>query len=69
MHYWVDFQSVHGFRCYDYSDEREMSASACTHSVLRAIALACFTDQFSGPGRALGPVCVSLCITFELYDL
>jgi len=45
VHYWVDLQSVHGFRCCDsiqvcklialytanaYSIEREMSASACT---------------------------------------
>ena len=48
VHYWADLQSVHGFRCYDnihvcklialytanaYSAEREMSASACTHSM------------------------------------
>jgi len=46
VHYWADFQSVHGFRCYDnihacnlalytanaYSAEREMSASACIRS-------------------------------------
>jgi len=45
LHYWVDLQSVHGFRYYDnihicklvplctanaYSTERETSASACT---------------------------------------
>ena len=28
-----DLQSVHGFRCYDNSAEREMSASACTRSM------------------------------------
>jgi len=48
LHYWADLRSVHGFRCYDdihvcklivlhtanaYSTEREMSASACTHSM------------------------------------
>jgi len=48
VHYWVDLQSVHGFRCYDnihvckfialytanvYSSECEISASACTHSL------------------------------------
>jgi len=48
VHYWVDLQSVHGFRCYDkihvcklialytanaHSVECEMSASACTHSM------------------------------------
>jgi len=48
VHYCTDLQSVHAFRCYDsihacnlialytasaYSAEREMSASACTHSV------------------------------------
>jgi len=32
VHYWADFQSVPGFRCYD-SAEREMSASACTRSM------------------------------------
>jgi len=47
-HCWVDLQSMHGFRCYDYihicklialytanaySAEREMSASACTRSM------------------------------------
>jgi len=31
--YWADLQSVHGFRCYDNSAEREMSASACTRSM------------------------------------
>jgi len=30
VHYWVDLQSVHGFRCYDNIAEREMSASTCT---------------------------------------
>ena len=30
VHYWADLQSVHGFRCYDNSAEREMSANACT---------------------------------------
>ena len=29
VHYWA----VHGFRCYDNSAEREMSASACTCSM------------------------------------
>jgi len=29
----VDLLSVHGFRCYDNSAEREMSASACTRSI------------------------------------
>jgi len=33
VHYWADLQSVHGFRCYDNSAERKMSASACTRSV------------------------------------
>jgi len=48
VHYWADFQSVRGFRCYDnidvckaitlytanaYSAEREMLASACTRSM------------------------------------
>jgi len=33
VHCWADLQSVHGFRCYDNSAEREMSASACTRSV------------------------------------
>ena len=33
VHHWEDLQSVHGFRCYDNSAEREMSASACTRSV------------------------------------
>jgi len=28
MHYCTDLRSVHGFRCYDNSAEREMSASA-----------------------------------------
>ena len=28
VHYCADLQSVHGFRCYDNSVEREMSASA-----------------------------------------
>jgi len=31
VHYWVDLQSVHEFRC--YSAEREMSESACTRSM------------------------------------
>ena len=31
--YWSDLQSVHGFRCYDNSAKREMSASACTRSM------------------------------------
>jgi len=46
VHYWVDLQLVHGFRCYDnihvcklialytahaYSGEFEMSANDCTH--------------------------------------
>jgi len=30
VHYLADLQSVHGFRCYDNSAEREMSASACS---------------------------------------
>jgi len=30
VQYWADLQLVHGFRCYDNSAEREMSASACT---------------------------------------
>ena len=30
VHCWADLQSVHGFRCYDNSAQREMSASACT---------------------------------------
>ena len=43
VQYWVDLQSVHGFRCYDniivlytanaYNAKREMSGSACTRSV------------------------------------
>ena len=48
VHYWADLQSMHVFRCYDnihvcklialcitnaYNAEREMSASACTHSM------------------------------------
>jgi len=48
MHYWVDLQSAHGFRCYDnmhvcklialytvnvYSTESEMSAGACIGSI------------------------------------
>jgi len=33
VHYWTDFQSVHGFRCYDSSAECQMSASACTRSM------------------------------------
>jgi len=33
VHDWADLQSVHGFRCYDNSTEREMSASACTRSM------------------------------------
>jgi len=33
VHCWADLQSVHGFRCYDNSAEREMSASACTRSM------------------------------------
>ena len=33
VHYWVDLQSVRGFRCSGNSAEREMSASACTHSM------------------------------------
>jgi len=33
MHYWADLESVHGFRCYDNSAEREMPASACTRSM------------------------------------
>jgi len=33
VHYWADLQSVHGFRCYDNSAERQMSASACTRSI------------------------------------
>ena len=33
VHYWTDFQSVYGFRCYDNSAERKMLASACTRSV------------------------------------
>jgi len=48
VHYWVDLQLMHGFRCYDnihlrkfialytanaYSAESEMSASACTCSM------------------------------------
>ena len=28
-HYWADLQSVHEFRCYDNSAEREKSSSAC----------------------------------------
>ena len=31
--YWVDLQSVHRFRCYDNSAEREIPASACTRSM------------------------------------
>jgi len=30
VHHWADLQSVHGFRCYDNSAEREISASYCT---------------------------------------
>jgi len=30
VHYWVDLQSVLGFRCYDNIRERETSVSACT---------------------------------------
>ena len=48
MQYWADLQLVHRFRCFDnihvcklialyianvYSAEREMPASACTHSM------------------------------------
>jgi len=47
VQYWADLQSVHGFCCYNthacklivlytanaYSAEREMSATACTHSM------------------------------------
>jgi len=32
-HCWADLQSVHGFRCYDNSAEREMSANACIRSI------------------------------------
>jgi len=28
-----------------------------------------FTDQFSGPGTAVSPMCVCLLITFEVNDL
>ena len=30
----ADLQSVHGFRCYDNSTEREMSTGACIRSML-----------------------------------
>jgi len=33
VHYWADLQSVHGFRCYDNSAEREIPASACTRPI------------------------------------
>jgi len=33
VHCWADLQSVHRFRCYDNSTEREMSASACIRYV------------------------------------
>jgi len=33
VHYWAELESVHGFRCYDNSTEREMSASASTRSM------------------------------------
>ena len=35
----ADLQSVHGFRCYDNSAERDMSASACSRSMSGAIVL------------------------------
>jgi len=33
VHNWAELESVHGFRCYDNSTEREMSASASTRSI------------------------------------
>ena len=33
VHYLADLQSVHGYRCCDNSAGREMSTSACTHSM------------------------------------
>jgi len=39
VHYWADLQSLHGFRCYDNSAEREMPASACSRSVPACLTL------------------------------
>jgi len=33
VQYWADLQLVHGFRCYDNSAEREITASACIRSM------------------------------------
>jgi len=33
VHCWANLQSVHWFRCYENSAEREMSVSACTRSM------------------------------------
>jgi len=39
VHYWADLQSVHGFRflLWQHGAKREMSTSACTHSVLDVV--------------------------------
>jgi len=53
LHYWADLQSVHGFRCYDNTREREMSASACTRFMpgcfgLDSTVLALLTSPYVG---------------------
>jgi len=51
VYYWADWQSAHGFRCYD-KPEREMSASACT----RSIPGYCFTVQSFQDSLRLSPI-------------
>jgi len=57
-----------------YNQIGEISAVQCTlqQRMYTAYRLAIVTDPFSGPGRAIGPVCVSVCvhtITFDQNDL
>jgi len=75
MQYWADFESVHGFRCYDnthvcklivlytanvYSAEREMSASACTRSMAGSVCGALLRLSLNPAKPAYDPMHTSL---------